>query len=93
MFKTNTYFEDKVMSMAFKNDEGRATVGVMAAGTYTFDTTTVEYMTIVSGSMEVQLPGETEWKSYKPYETFVVNANVSFNVKVASDTCYKCIYK
>ncbi|MFW2375165.1 MAG: pyrimidine/purine nucleoside phosphorylase, partial [Cellulophaga baltica] len=32
MFKTNTYFEDKVVSIAFKNTEGRATVGVMAPG-------------------------------------------------------------
>tara|TARA_R110002051_G_scaffold141340_1_gene214389 strand:- start:2995 stop:3276 length:282 start_codon:yes stop_codon:yes gene_type:complete len=93
MFKTNTYFEDKVMSIAFNNEEGRATVGVMAKGTYTFDTASVEYMTVVSGVMEVQLPGETEWKTFKAYETFIVDANVSFNVKVSADTCYKCIYR
>lgn len=93
MFKTNTYFEDKVMSIAFKNEEGRATVGVMGAGIYTFDTDTVEYMTVVSGVMEVQLPGETQWKIFKSFETFIVDANTSFNVKVTSDTCYKCLYK
>ncbi|MEB8328978.1 pyrimidine/purine nucleoside phosphorylase [Flavobacteriaceae bacterium KMM 6897] len=93
MFKTNTYFDDKVMSIAFKNEEGIATVGVMAPGTYSFATTSVEYMTVVSGIMEVQLPGATEWKTFKAYETFIVEGNTTFDVKVASNTCYKCIYK
>jgi len=93
MFKTNTYFDDKVMSMAYENEEGKATVGLMAAGEYTFGTTSIEYMTVISGEMQVQLPGTTEWKTYKAYETFVVEANTSFNVKMTSDTAYKCVYK
>ncbi|MBO0593436.1 pyrimidine/purine nucleoside phosphorylase [Cellulophaga sp. E16_2] len=93
MFKTNTYFEDKVISIAFENEEGKATVGVMAPGTYTFGTTTVEFMTVISGSMEVQLKGASDWKTYNPYETFKVAADSSFDVKVVSDTSYKCVYK
>lgn len=81
------------MSIAFKNEEGIANVGVMAPGTYTFDTTSIEYMTVVSGDMEVQLHGATGWKTIKAYETFTVDANTTFNVKVVSNTCYKCIYK
>ncbi len=93
MFKTNSYFDNKVLSIAFDSNEGNATVGVMAPGEYTFGTTSKEYMTVVSGEMEVQLPGSTDWKTYKPYEMFEVEANQSFNVKVSVDTSYKCIYK
>lgn len=93
MFKTNSYFDNKVLSIAFDSNEGNATVGVMAPGEYTFGTTSKEYMTVVSGEMEVQLPERTEWKTYKPYEMFEVEANQSFNVKVSLDTSYKCIYK
>ncbi|MBU2996389.1 pyrimidine/purine nucleoside phosphorylase [Cellulophaga baltica] len=93
MFKTNSYFDDKVISIAFENQEGKATVGVMAPGEYTFGTTSVEFMTVVSGEMHVQLPGSDDWKNYKPFETFKVEAEKSFNVKVTTDTSYRCIYK
>ena len=48
MFKVNRYFDDCVMSMAFENEEGRATVGIMAAGEYEFSTSSIEYMTVIS---------------------------------------------
>lgn len=93
MFTTNSYFDNKVLSIAFDSNEGKATVGVMAPGKYTFGTTSKEYMTVISGVMHVQLPGTTEWKTYEPYEMFAIEANQSFNVKVSVDTSYKCIYK
>lgn len=93
MFKTNTYFDNKVVSIAFENEEGTATVGVMAPGEYTFNTTSVEYMTVVSGEMHVKQKEENDWKTYEVFETFKVEANTSFDVKVAKDTSYKCIYK
>ena len=93
MFKTNEYFDGKVKSIAFKNAEGDITVGVMAPGEFEFGTTTVEYMTVTSGELVVQLPGETEWKSYKPFETFIVEKDKKFKVKVSEPTAYKCVYK
>lgn len=93
MFKTNEYFDGKVKSIAFKNAEGDVTVGVMAAGEFEFGTTTVEYMTVTSGELVVQLPGETDWKSYKPFETFIVEKDKKFKVKVSEQTAYKCVYK
>ncbi|MCB9014436.1 MAG: pyrimidine/purine nucleoside phosphorylase [Lentimicrobiaceae bacterium] len=93
MFKTNEYFDGKVKSIAFSTTEGPATVGVMAAGEYEFGTSTIEYMTVTSGEMEVLLPGETEWNTFKPFETFIVQANVKFNVKVTGDTSYCCLYR
>lgn len=93
MFKVNEYFDGKVMSMGFENAEGPVTVGIMALGEYEFGTSTVEYMTVTSGELVVLLPGETDWKSYKPYETFMVEKDRKFKVKVAEETAYKCVYK
>jgi len=93
MFKTNEYFEGKVMSIAFDSEEGKATIGAMKAGEYEFGTSTVEYMTVTSGKMNVLLPEETEWKEYKAYETFIVDKDKKFKVKMEGDTSYKCIYK
>lgn len=93
MFKTNEYFEGKVMSIALETPEGPATVGAMAAGEYEFGTSTVEYMTVTSGVMNVMLPGETEWKAYKEFETFIVDKDVKFKVKMDTDVSYRCLYK
>jgi purine/pyrimidine-nucleoside phosphorylase len=93
MFRTNEYFDGKVKSLAFETAGGPATVGAMAAGEYEFGTSTVEYMTVISGSMTVKLPGETEWKTYKPFETFIVPKGVKFNLKISSDSAYLCEYK
>jgi uncharacterized protein YaiE (UPF0345 family) len=93
MFKTNEYFDGNVKSIAFQMPEGSATIGVMAAGEYNFGTSSVEYMTVTSGTLHVMLPGETEWKPYLPFETFVVEKGVTFKVKAESDTTYLCLYR
>jgi uncharacterized protein YaiE (UPF0345 family) len=53
MIKVNEYFDGNVKSMGLENEDGKATVGVMAAGEFEFGTSPVEYMTVVSGSMTV----------------------------------------
>ena len=93
MFKTNEYFEGKVKSIAFETSEGPATIGVMAKGEYEFGTSSIEFMTVTSGVMSVQQPGETDWKDYKEFETFRVEKDVKFKVKVSGDTSYRCLYK
>jgi uncharacterized protein YaiE (UPF0345 family) len=93
MFKTNQYFDGKVMSMAFENEEGKATVGIMATGEYEFGTSTVELMTVISGEMTVLLPSESEWETYHPYETFRVEKDSKFKLIIKADCAYKCIYK
>jgi hypothetical protein len=93
MIKVNEYFNGNVKSLALENEDGRVTVGVMAAGDYEFGTSTTEYMTVISGSMTVLLPGESEWKSYRPYETFVVQSGQRFGVKTDKPCAYRCIYK
>jgi len=93
MFKTNQYFDGKVVSIALESAEGRATVGVMAAGDYEFGTDTVEIMTVVSGQLIIQQPNETEWKTYNKGESFEVAKGVKFKVKCTEDTPYLCLYK
>ncbi|PLW99217.1 MAG: hypothetical protein C0591_03170 [Marinilabiliales bacterium] len=93
MFKVNEYFEGKVTSLGFNNKEGAVTIGVMAAGEYEFGTSTVEYLTVTSGKMSVLLPGETNWKTYRESETFKVEKDQKFKVKVEESTSYKCLYK
>lgn len=93
MFKVNEYFDGKVTSLGFETPDGRATIGVLAAGEYEFGTSTVEYMTVVSGKMDVLLPGETQWKTYNEFETFIVPKDTKFKMKTSSDTAYRCLYK
>jgi hypothetical protein len=93
MFKVNEYFDGKVKSIAFQTHEGPATVGVMAPGDYEFGTSTVEFMTVISGKLTVLLPGELEWKTFIPSDTFIVEKDQRFKLKVSEDTSYFCLYK
>lgn len=93
MFKTNEYFDGKVKSIALECIEGTATIGVMAAGEYEFGTSSVEVMTVISGQLFIQLPGEKEWKAYKKFQSFEVAKNSKFKVKAGEDTPYFCVYK
>lgn len=93
MFKTNEYFEGKVKSIAFDDANGPATVGVMAQGEYEFGTSSKEFMTVTSGKMVVQLPGSSEWKTFKQFETFIVEKDQKFKVKLDDRASYLCLYR
>ena len=93
MFKTNEYYDGNVKSIAFEMPDGPATIGVMAAGEYNFGTSSVEFMTVTSGELQVMQPGETSYKVYKPFETFRVEKEVTFKVKAETDTTYLCLYR
>jgi uncharacterized protein YaiE (UPF0345 family) len=93
MFNTNEYFEGKVKSIAFSTSDYPATVGVMAKGDYEFGTSTIEIMTVISGTMNVLLPGETSWKEFKPFDTFRIEKDQKFKLRIPADAGYLCIYK
>ena len=93
MFKTNEYFDAHVKSIAFEMPDGPATIGVMATGEYNFETSSVEYMTVTSGELSVMQPDENEWKSYKPFETFVITKGSTFKVRAVTDSTYLCLYR
>lgn len=92
MFKTNEYFDGKVKSIAFQAAENPATVGVMAAGEYVFNTAEKEKMSVISGQLIVQLDAKSEIKTFNAGESFEVDANSSFNVSVPADCAYLCEY-
>lgn len=93
MFEVNEYFDGKVKSIAYKTETLPATVGVMAAGEYEFGTSQKETMTVITGALTIQFPGTDEWKTFNQGESFTVEANVKFGVKVAVDTAYLCTYE
>ncbi len=92
MLKVNEYFGGTVKSIALENEEGTATIGVMEAGEYEFGTATIELMTVTSGILDVMLPGETSWKTYRKGETFRVEKDVRFKVNAIGQVAYHCLY-
>ncbi len=93
MLKVNEYFDGKVKSVGFTTAEGPATIGVMAAGEYEFGTSQLEIMHVISGSLTVKLPNQTEWETFATGSQFKVAANSKFQLKVSTDTAYLCEYK
>lgn len=92
MIRHNTYFDGKVMSLGPDMKSDRFTVGIMEPGDYTFGTTTIEIMEVVSGAMDVTLPDGSRI-SVGRHETFTVPANTEFKVRIAAPTAYLCSYR
>lgn len=91
--KANVYFDGKVTSRTLHFADGSTkTLGIMYPGEYTFGTADKEIMEIMSGEMEVQLPGSQEWITVNGPESFEVPANSSFNLKVKTLADYCCSY-
>lgn len=88
--KVNEYFEGKVKSVSFQGTPYSSTVGVMAPGEYEFGTGKAEIMTVISGELEVKLPGKSEWRKFPAGSKFEVEGNSKFQLKVQKDTAYLC---
>ena len=87
----NVYFDGKVQSLGLDTLAGKATIGVMKKGSYTFAASSAEKMIIISGSMEVKL-NHTDFKEYHAKDEFDVAAGTSFDVKCDGDVAYLCYY-
>lgn len=92
MLSVNEYFNGTVKSISFSANTGPASVGVMAAGEYTFNTSSAEVMHIISGNATVKLNNTDTWQTISAGEKFTVDANSSFLIKLSSDTAYLCEY-
>ena len=88
----NQYFDNKVTSIAFQTSTKPATVGVMEIGEYEFGTSEFETMTMVSGALTVKLPGSDDFETYEAGQSFTIEANQKFQVKVEVETAYLCTY-
>lgn len=93
MLKVNEYFDGKVKSIALNNAAGQATVGVMAVGDYEFSTGSREEMQVISGCLQVSLPGETGVQTFTQGQGFEVPANSRFQVSATEETAYICYYR
>ncbi|WP_207510938.1 pyrimidine/purine nucleoside phosphorylase [Longitalea luteola] len=87
----NVYFDGKVQSLGIETEKGPATVGVMKKGTYVFNTSSLETMVVISGTMRTKLSGG-DWLTHKQGDSFEVAANSSFDVMCATDVAYICYY-
>lgn len=93
MLNVNEYFAGKVKSIGFDSSSiGRASVGVMETGEYTFTTAQPEEMTVISGALRALLPGSHDWQVFMPSEKFFVPAQSEFIVQVAEASAYLCKY-
>lgn len=89
--KHNTYFEGQVQSIGFQRNGMAATVGVIAEGSYAFNTAAAERMTVVSGALSVQLRPDSGWQWQPTGTTFEVSADSRFEVRaVGGPAAYLC---
>ena len=88
----NIYYDGKVTSRTVNLSDGTTqSLGIMLPGEYTFGTNEAEIMEMLSGELDIKLPGE-EWKTLNTPETFNVPANSSFDLKIKTVTDYCCSY-
>ena len=92
MLKINEYFDGKVKSIGFEDNQGPVTSGVMETGEYTFSTSAKELMIVVTGALTIKRPEDADWMTFPAGESFHVPAGVSFEVKVEQPTAYICRY-
>ena len=91
--KANVYFGGKVTSRTVIFADGsKKTLGVMLPGDYEFNTADPEIMEILTGDLEVLLPGAAGWKRVKGGESFDVPANAKFGLKIKELTDYCCSF-
>lgn len=91
--EVNAYFDGRVTSRSVLLPDGSTkTLGVMLPGEYEFGTDVAEDMEIMSGELDVKLPGSTDWQSIKGGDTFHVPASSKFQLKVRTLTDYCCSY-
>ena len=90
--KANVYHDGKVTSRTVNLEDGSTqSLGIMLPGEYTFDTNEAEIMEMMSGELDIRLPGE-DWKTLNTPESFNVPANSSFDLKIRTVTDYCCSY-
>ncbi len=93
MLNVNEYFCGAVKSIGFTDQSGLASVGVMSAGEYSFNTSSAEIMHIISGSAQIKLSDTDHWQTISAGEHFQVPAHSSFLIKISQDTAYLCEYR
>ena len=91
--EANVYFDGNVTSRTVLFADGsKKTLGIMLPGEYEFGTADKEIMEILSGKLEILLPGKKAWKKINGKGAFEVPAKSKFKLKVSKITDYCCSY-
>jgi len=91
--EANVYFHGNVTSRTvIFGDGSKKTLGIMLPGEYEFNTGEKELMEIMSGEMEVLLPGENEWRTITGGQSFEVAAHARFTLRVKALSDYCCSF-
>jgi purine/pyrimidine-nucleoside phosphorylase len=91
--EANIYFEGRVISTKLTFSDGSIkTLGVMLPGEYEFGTEAKEVMDILSGELDILLPGDSDWSHISSGMSFKVPENSSFQLKITTITNYCCSY-
>jgi len=91
--EANVYFDGRVTSRTIRFADGsEKTLGFMLPGEYQFNTGAKELMEIISGDLEVLLPGSDEWRPVTGGESFEVPGSSKFTVKILSHADYCCSF-
>jgi len=86
----NRYFDDQVQSIGFERNGRRATVGVIAPGTFHFGTQAPERMTIISGELAMKPDSSGAWQHYPAGTAFEVAGRSGFDVRATEPCAYLC---
>ncbi len=91
--KANVYFDGAVSSRTVIFGDGtKKTLGIMQPGEYTFNTGSAEIMEILVGDLQYRVGDVGEWRQIKSGESFQVQGNSSFTMKVMTFTDYCCSF-
>jgi uncharacterized protein YaiE (UPF0345 family) len=91
--KANVYYDGKVTSRTVYLEDGtRKTLGIILPGEYEFGTDAKEEMEVLSGKLNVLLPGSENWVIFGEGQTFEVPAKSKFKVSADEVADYCCSY-
>ncbi len=91
--QANIYFDGNVTSRTVIFADGsRKTLGIMLPGEYEFNTDAKELMEIYSGTVDVLLPGNSDWQRIEGGQQFEVPAQSKFQLKVSQLSDYCCSF-
>src|SRR5512133_1200048 len=91
--EANIFFNGGVVSHSVLFADGsKKTLGVMQPGEYEFSTGKAEVMEILSGELDLMLPGTKQWQPVKAGESFSVPAKSSFTMRVKTVSDYCCSF-
>ena len=91
--KANVYWDGKVTSRTFFREDGsKFTLGIITAGSYTFDVGLRDVVHLIAGDAEILLPTESEWRKVTAPENFEIIANSKYQIRTTGVAEYLCDY-